>query len=284
MSSKLKYCLFVAILLPTIQPGFAQQITNPGIDKTPVLKTDVTNTYHDQFPDGTPGPELIKIKAGSFQMGDLQYLGKSYELPIHTVTLTHSFSISRYPITFEQYDKFTSATNREAVSDFDWGRGQRPVININQDDANAYASWLSRQTGHTYRLPSEAEWEYSARANTTSAYPWGDQVGNNNANCKDCIAKIFLKMTTPVGQYPANQWGLYDMMGNVWELTADCWNDDYVNAPVDGSAWRSGDCIRTVLRGGSWGDTAADLRSSTRLRSYAGTRTIVIGFRLVREE
>ncbi|MDH3326217.1 MAG: formylglycine-generating enzyme family protein, partial [Gammaproteobacteria bacterium] len=223
------------------------------------------------------------IAPGDFTMGDIQQVGQSYEKPVHKVTITNAFSIGKYPVTFKDYDKFTIATGKPLTSDYHWGRENRPVININLNDARAYSIWLSAQTGHRYRLPSEAEWEYAARAGTNSIYPWGNKISTNKANCSGCGLHADKKMTSPVGQFSSNAWGLYDMIGDVWELTEDCWNYNYDNAPFDGSPWKSGDCSRGVLRGGSWGDTPQDLRSSTRLRSYSGTRTVVIGFRLIRE-
>lgn len=247
-------------------------------------KISAGQIIQDTLPDSRVGPQMVVIAPGTFLMGDVQTVGKSYEKPVHEVTLAYCFSIGKYPITFTEYDKFTAAVGKPLVSDYHWGRNDRPVINVSLSDAREYADWLSGQTGHTYRLPSEAEREYAARAGTTSIYPWGDEVGQGNANCRGCGSNQAKKMTSPVGQLPPNAWGLHDIQGNVWELTADCWNFTYENAPSDGSAWRTGDCTRSVLRGGSWGDTPVDLRSSTRLRSYSGTRTIVIGFRLVRED
>ncbi|MDH5257047.1 MAG: formylglycine-generating enzyme family protein [Gammaproteobacteria bacterium] len=239
--------------------------------------------FQDSLKDNSSGPVMIQISPGQFIMGDPDQKGQSYERPAHKVTISYSFAIGKYPVTFEEYDAFTKATGRPSISDYNWGRKSRPVINVNIVDANAYASWLTTQTGHTYRLPSEAEWEYAARAGTTSIYPWGNKIGKNNANCSGCGSSWDKKSTAPVGQFPANAWGLHDTQGNTWDITADCWNYNYDNAPTDGSAWKDGDCLRGVIRGGSLGDIPRDLRSSTRLRNYSTTRTIIIGFRLVRE-
>ena len=240
--------------------------------------------YQDKMINGRLGPKMITLPAGSFKMGDIQGVGKSYEQPVHLVTISKPFSISKFPITFSEYDAFSKATGRKLVDQYKWPRGQYPVINVNWEDAKDYARWLSKETNKTYRLPSEAEWEYAARAGSIEQYPWGNDIGINNAHCTSCSDTPMKNQTAPVGKYPANKWGIYDMIGNVWEMTADCWNYDYVNAPKDGSAWISGDCTRLVLRGGSWGDTPNDLRSSTRLRSYAKARTVNIGFRLVKED
>lgn len=226
---------------------------------------------------------MLVIPAGRFQMGDSQKIGVSYEQPVHTVTIPYSFAMSQFEITFADYDRYSRATGKPLASDYRWGRDKRPVIHVNQQDARRYAQWLTAQTGHVYRLPTESEWEYAARAGTTTAYPWGNKMDKVYANCYDCDEHWLIRKTLPVGTFPPNAWGLYDTQGNVWEMTADCWHFSYAGAPDDGSAWRQGDCSRIVLRGGSFGDHAVDLRSATRLRSYAGTRTIIIGFRLVRE-
>lgn len=278
-----KKLIFVVSVLISIYWTETLYAKNNNPNKTENLEDTTMQVFRDTLSDKTPGPEMVIVPPGKFTMGDLQKVGQSYERPQHEVTIPNSFSIGKYPITFDEYDKYTKATGKTLVSDFNWGRGDRPVLNVSLSDAQEYANWLSKQTGYKYRLPSEAEWEYATRAGNQDIYPWGNNIGQGNANCSRCGSKWDRKMTAPVGQFPANHWGLHDMQGNIWELTADCWNFTYDNAPVDGSAWREGDCTRSVLRGGSWGDPPIDLRSSTRLRSYSGTRTIVIGFRLVRE-
>ena len=240
--------------------------------------------YDDNLRDGGSGPVMVSIPSGSFLMGDNWNIGKSYELPVHKVTIENKISISKFPITFNQFDKFTLVTNRKPADQYKWQRGKSPVINVNRDDAKAYIQWLSEQTNRTYRLPSEAEWEYAARAGSTTPFPWGNKIGVDNAHCKGCGKASIEKQTAIVGRYPPNNWGLHDMMGNVWEMTGDCWNYDYLDAPTDGTAWLTGNCTRLVLRGGSWGDVPDDLRSATRLRSYAKARTVNIGFRVARED
>ena len=137
------------------------------------------------------------------------------------------------------------------------------MINVSWEDAEAYVAWLSRETGEAYRLPSESEWEYAARAGTTTRYTWGQDIGRNRANCGDCGSRWDGDRTAPVGSFAANGWGLHDMHGNVWEWVADCWHENYARAPRDGSAWTSGgNCGRRVLRGGSWFLSPAFLRSA----------------------
>ena len=139
-----------------------------------------------------------------------------------------------------------------------WGRGRRPVINVSWEDAVAYTKWLSGQTGERCRLPSEAEWEYAARAGSVTKYSWGNEIGSNQANCDVCGSQWDGKQTAPVGSFDPNGWGLHDLHGNVWEWVQDCWNGSYQGAPTNGSAWESGDCSRRVLRGGSWNFTFLD--------------------------
>lgn len=242
-----------------------------------------TKAFQDTLQNGDPGPVMIAIRPGHFPMGDNFKVGKSYEQPVHIVHINYAFAISKFPVSFEEYDKFSQATNTKQADQYKWPRTNHPVFNVNQADAKRYARWLSEQTNQHYRLPSEAEWEYAARAGSLTQYPWGNEIGLNNAHCAGCGNASKKNQTASIGRYPANAWGIHGMIGNIWEMTADCWNYDYNNAPSDGSAWRSGDCMRLVLRGGSWGDVPSDLRSSARLRSYAKARTVNIGFRLVRE-
>ena len=258
--------------------------TCAGLRATEQFNIPPSMPYQDIMINGNLGPKMITLPAGSFRMGDIQGIGKSYEQPVHLVTISVPFAISQFPITFSEYDTFSKATGRKLVDQYKWPRGLHPVINVNWEDAKDYAHWLSKETNKTYRLPSESEWEYAARAGSTEKYPWGDQIGINNAHCTSCGDTPIKNQTAPVGSYPANHWGIHDMIGNVWEMTGDCWNYNYIIAPKDGAAWIDGDCTRLVLRGGSWGDTPNDLRSSTRLRSYSKARTVNIGFRLVREE
>ena len=165
------------------------------------------------------------------------------------MTIPAPFALSTHEVTFEDYDRFTHPNE---VNDQGWGRGRRPVINVSWDEAKDYVEWLSSETGATYRLPSEAEWEYAARAGTANKYSWGNEIGANRANCQNDHCGDQWKRTAPVGSFPPNGFGLYDMHGNVWEWVEDCWNGSYAGAPADGDAWRSGDCAKRVLRGGSW--------------------------------
>ena len=237
------------------------------------------------FRDCPTCPEMVVVPAGRFQMGCVSGRDcRDDERPVHGVEVA-SFALSKHEITFDEYDTFVQATGHRRPSDRGWGRGGRPVINVFWEDAEAYAAWLSRETGEEYRLPSESEWEYAARAGTTTRYSWGQGVGRNRANCDGCGSWWDDERTAPTGSFVANGWGLHDMHGNVWEWVADCWHENYERAPRDGSAWTSGgDCGRRVLRGGAWIDSPTSLRSADRLRTPRGGPRILdfIGFRVAR--
>ena len=231
-----------------------------------------------------PMPEMVVIPAGSFRMGCLSGIDcEDNEYPVHAVRV-ESFEMSKYEVTFEEYDAFTDVTGRARADDRGFGRGRRPVINVSWDDAVAYTHWLSSQTGERYRLPSEAEWEYAARAGSTTKYSWGNDIGVNRANCDGCASRWDTEKTAPVGSFRANRWGLHDMHGNVWEWVQDCWNRNrnYRGAPTDGSAWESENCYSRVVRGSSWRGTPRSLRSANRDWSSSDDWFNIIGFRVVR--
>ena len=171
---------------------------------------------------------------------------------------------------------------KQKPGDEGWGRGRQPVINVSWEDAQAYVAWLTTKTGKGYRPLSEAEAEYAARAGSTTAYPWGEDPGTNRANFGFSGSPWSDKQTAPVGSFAPNDFGLYDMIGNVWEWTQDCWNDSYSAAPVDGSPWLTGDCGRRVVRGGSWLDGPGSARAAFRFRNGPGFRNYNQGFRLAR--
>ncbi len=258
---------------PAPQPGGTQ--TAP-----PAPARQAGETFSDVLSSGGEGPEMVVIPAGRFRMGCVS--GQECddnEQPVHDVTIPQAFAVSKYEVTFEDYDRLTYP-NR--VDDEGWGRGRRSVINVSWNDAQEYVAWLSRQTGQSYRLLSEAEWEYVARAGSSSAYSWGNAIGNNRANCDSCGSQWDDDQTAPAGSFPANAFGVHDMHGNVYEWVEDCLNESYAGAPSDGSAWRSGDCSVRVLRGGSWDGIPWGLRSANRNRTTTGYRIISGGFRVAR--
>ncbi|MEI6542863.1 MAG: formylglycine-generating enzyme family protein [Methylococcales bacterium] len=232
-------------------------------------------------------PKMVDIKPGTFKMGSsAKEVGRSDdEGPQHQVTLARPFAIGQYEVTVKEYAQFAEATGRKAASNNDWKGDTLPVTNVNIDDAQAYTVWLSQQTGKAYRLPSEAEWEYVARAGSTSAYWWGDSIGKNHAVCNGCGSQWDGEQAAPVGSFKANKFGVYDTAGNVWELTQDCWHDNYDSAPDDGSAWLEadkGDCSRRVVRGGSWYDYPQYLRSAGRDWFLTDAASNLSGFRVAR--
>jgi len=186
-------------------------------------------------------------------------------------------------VTFADWDACVSVGGCPKAGDSSWGRDTRPVINVGWDDAQTYVAWLSKMTGQPYRLLTEAEWEYAARAGTTTAYYWGGEIGKENANCNDCGSEWDNRQkTSPVGSFKPNAFGLYDMAGNVWQWVQDCYHGDYIEAPTDGSAWTSGDCSSRVVRGGSWYTHPHGLRSASRSWNATANRIGYLGFRVGR--
>lgn len=239
-------------------------------------------------------PKMTVIKGGAFMMGSpkSEFGRVAAEGPQHKAQIK-TFELGIYEVTFAEYDHFVKATKRKNPDDENWGRGNRPVIYVSWKDATAYASWLSEQAGNAYRLPTEAEWEYAARAGTNTAFSAGDCIHTDQANYdgnydyNNCGAKtgVYRKKTLVVDELAPNPWGLQHMHGNVYEWTQDCWHENYQAAPVDGSAWRDGqegDCSRAVLRGGGWSGKTKNLRSAFRARKTTDGTYSTVGFRLAR--
>lgn len=261
------------------------------VSQSPLEQTEIFQDTLEK--EGIPGPRMVLIPAGQFVMGSpkSELERNDREGPQHRVAIA-TFALGETEVTFEDYDYYAKAVGRELPGDARWGRGKRPVINVNWDEATAYARWLSKQTGAEYRLPTEAEWEYAGRAGTTTPFNTGNCINSQQANFVttaaygDCRREaVSLGKTTEAGAYPSNPFGLKDIYGNVSEWTQDCWHDSYDGAPGNGMAWQkkgSGDCDRRVLRGGSWFDNAKEQRSAFRNWYYAYERNNIIGFRLAR--
>lgn len=232
------------------------------------------------------GPEMISIPTGNFFMGNKD---DPLTMPVHKVMITKPFAISKYEITFDDYDIFAQATQRPQPSDNRWGRGNRPVINVNFEDARAYTQWLSKTTGKKYRLPTEAEWEYVARAETNTLFWWGNDVREaaGRANCRrGCNSKfsgLFGAKTAPAGTYPANGFGVYDTAGNVSEWVEDCYADNYNLHPKNGQAMFIKNCDSHVVRGGSAKDNVERLASHIRDYHRSEIFDNHLGFRVVME-
>ena len=244
--------------------------------------TPVVGTYSlrpgETFSDCPDCPEMVVVPSGSFMMGSPVSEEGHYddEGPRHRVTIPAPFAVGRFEVTFSEWDACVSdgGCGGYRPKDRGWGRDRRPVIYVNWKDAQRYVSWLSQKTGHGYRLLSEAEWEYVARAGTTTRYHWGDDYRS------DRVADG--GKTELVGRYAPNRFGLHDVHGNVWEWVEDCVNDSYAGASADGRAWVSGDCSRRVVRGGSWVSDPGHLRAAYRNRIRAEVRFHNIGFRVAR--
>jgi formylglycine-generating enzyme required for sulfatase activity len=249
----------------------------------------------DTFRECTNCPEMVVVPAGRFTMGSpTTEAGRSDdEGPQHTVTIPRQLAVGRFAVTFDEWDACLAdgGCNRDKPDDQGWGRGRRPVIRVTWRNAQAYVDWLAKTTGSTYRLLSEAEYEYAARASTQTAWPWGNAIGHNNANCKGCGSQWDNRQTAPVGSFAANAFGLYDMVGNVWQWTEDCWHYRYDRydrdneAPADGSAWTTDYCDSSqhrVLRGGGWASDPRTLRAAFRGAQHPDASGLDSGFRVAR--
>jgi formylglycine-generating enzyme required for sulfatase activity len=251
----------------------------------------------DEFNECELCPVMVVVPAGEFLMGAKEREPGSTpdERPQHRVNFAQPFSAGRFPVTFSEWDACVAARGcNYQPSDQGWGRGSQPVINILWDDAQEYVIWLSRVTGRTYRLLSEAEREYVARAGTTTAYWWGDSFDAAQANCaignrerssasSGGLQKLAAtEQTLPVRSFAPNPWGLYQVHGNVYDWVEDCWHDNYDGAPSDGSAWLSESCSGHVLRGGAFSRRAQTARSASRMWVGSSNRVIYMSVRVAR--
>ena len=236
--------------------------------------------FHDRMVDGSQSPEMIEITGGEFNRGDAQ--GDDDEKPTSVVTIK-PFAIGVFEITFDEYDQFCEDTRREKPDDAEWGRGKHPVINVTWKDAKVYTEWLSKRTGKSYRLPSDSEWEYAARAGTQSKYWWGNKAGIAKANCEGCQSLWDGYQSAPVGKFSANPLGLHDTAGNVFEWVADCWHNKFSEAPVDGSPVKKEGCGKRIIRGGAWSFPPKEIRSANRWRDFPSRRSDDTGFRVARD-
>lgn len=284
--------LFILVALAYVgilNPPYVENIYNGYANK---IKDNVIKFGDITRDCGQPiCPEMVVLPTGKYLMGSPgTEEGRDYdEGPQRMVSIDNTLLVSRYEVTFEQWDycfKEGGCTSRQ--SDRDWGRGSRPVVGVTWTDAQQYVNWLTAKTGMQYRLPTEAEWEFAARGVTQttavqSRYFWGDQIGSKKANCRGCDPHQYVKKTEPVGSYQPNAFGLYDMHGNVWEWVQDCYQaDGYAAAPSDGSPAAEIINCKRVLRGGSWRNAPKDLRSATRYSDSPHTGWDVFGLRVVR--
>jgi formylglycine-generating enzyme required for sulfatase activity len=295
-------------------PNAAEPSTNEpaavaSIDEsvqTAPARSELVPSTVETFRDCDLCPAMVKIPPAQFTMGSPQSEEghQPNEGPQRLVTFTKPFAIGQFEITIGDWEACVKDGGcKVQIEDEGWGRKNRPAINVSWEDITGqYLPWLSKKTGHTYRLPTEAEWEYAARAarSTDSPAPmfsFGDDTnelcaygngadstakeqngGRAGADCRDGFAT-----TAPAGSFKPNQFGLFDVHGNVWEWVQDCWNESYEKAPADGRAWTSGDCSSRIVRGGSWNSDVAKLRSAARGWNQPSGRNRSIGFRVVRE-
>lgn len=242
------------------------------------------------FKDCAQCPEMVNIPAGQFTMGSPSgelYRGAEAQ---HRVSVP-SFALGKYEVTFAEWEACVAdkGCGGHHPDDQGWGKGMRPVIGVSWDDAKAYTAWLSRKTGKQYRLPSESEWEYAARAGTTTPFSFGATITTAQANFDGSTGYdkgpkgINREKTMPAGSFPANAFGVHDMHGNVWEWIDDCWADEYTAAtPSDGKPYVKPNCGGHVMRGGSWEDYPGDVRASARVGSGTDEQSWADGFRVAR--
>ncbi|WP_298916599.1 formylglycine-generating enzyme family protein [uncultured Algimonas sp.] len=264
-------------LAPTLQP------------QTPQLQMPVAAAR----PKGAP--EMVVIPPGTFMMGSPLHQRKRdrNEGPQVSITIDRPFEIGRYEVTFDEWNKCVKGggCRRYRPDDNGWGRGKRPVTNISYNDAQSYIEWLNKKTGLTYRLPSEAEWEYVARAGQPLPFstPTGRGISALEANFNGkfpygpgTIEGEYKRQTVPVGSYPANSFGVHDIHGNVYEFVSDCYVAGHAGHPGDGSPRRDGNCDARIIRGGSWVTHGYQMRAAKRLRYTMDHRYDDFGFRLAR--
>ena len=250
-------------------------------ERIKIISSEQTTTdgihANKRVANGAILPEMVWIPAGSFRMGDIQGSGDRDEKPVHEVKIAR-FAIGRYEVTFAEYDRFAQATGINKPNDEGYGRGTRPVINVSWNDAIAYTKWLSKQTGETYRLPTEAEWEYAARGGTETKYWWGNEIAVDKANCWNRSCGDSYKFSSPVGSFLPNKFGLYDTVGNVWEWTCSGYESKYQgNENICAES-----PISFTLRGGSWDSSAWRVRAASRLNEVPSKRHKSNGFRSVK--
>ena len=259
---------------------FSVSADNAKVDFSHRWELPPPSLFQDTMVDGSLAPEMTIIQGREFVRGDAQ--GDSDERPPTSVT-PGTFAIGVFEVTFNEYDQFCASTNCDMPDDEGWGRGNNPVVNVSWQDAKAYTEWLSKKTRKRYRLPSDAEWEYAARAGTATKYWWGDETGIARANCEGCNSLWDGAQISPVGKFSANPLGLHDTAGNVFEWVADCYHDSFAAAPADGSPLEKPGCGKRVIRGGAWSFPPKEIRSANRWRDFPSRRSDDTGFRVARD-
>ena len=294
--------MFAANALPDTSLAYVHDLTEAqllDLQKNSATPYSSHHFFQDKIKSGGYGPALAVIPAGRFSMGSTaqEFGHRREEYPQHTVTLAQAFAIGRYPVTAEEFERFRTATEWQLRPELIWSRGRYPVINVRLEDIKLYLAWLNEETGQRYRLPTEAEWEYAARAGSATpfsfgytvsckevqfnpAYPYQEALEKKRWYWPRCLPSV---QASEVGLRAANVWGLFDMHGNVWEFTSTHWSSSHLGANRDGSPSSNTDPHWYVTKGGSWFDPAVLARSAARKKRYWDELDVNLGFRVVRE-
>lgn len=275
MATGLKRQPFAALLLLALFSAAPTHAQTPG------------RVFSDQLPAGKQGPSLVVLPAGNYLMGDHSGRGNHNERPLTPIVIDHAFAIGRYEVSFSDWQHYAEATATAMPDNEGWGlSAQRPVIHVSWHQAQAYSQWLSNVTGQRYRLPTEAEWEYAARAGSTSYYWWGEQLDSPEtrprAHCRGCAtSRLIQNKSERIGQFAGNAFGVHDTAGNVWEWTASRFA-----SPFDGSEQQAASLLDNgprAVRGGAWNSGPSYLRSSQRDMKQPQHKNYALGFRVLRE-
>jgi formylglycine-generating enzyme required for sulfatase activity/serine/threonine protein phosphatase PrpC len=258
-----------------------EPVPEPEVEPEPVY-VDKADVFRDRLQIGGYGPTMIKVPGGTYKMGGASGIVGPDEVPRHEVKI-QSFMVGVYEVTLAEYYRFADATKRSKPKSNGWDVKTHPVVDVSWDDALAYTRWLSKQTGKRYRLLSESEWEYVARAGTRTSFWWGSKPGVNNAHCFDCKSDYSTSKPAKIGTYKPNPFGLYDTAGNVYEWVHDCYHRNYRDAPTDGSVWEGGDCDVRVARGGAYRSPANSMRVENREKFKSEKGQYNVGFRVARD-
>ncbi|WP_031358459.1 SUMF1/EgtB/PvdO family nonheme iron enzyme [Caballeronia sordidicola] len=262
-----------------VEKAMAASTPTPSPAPAPAIKT--TASAANEIKDCAACPALVSLPGGTFEMGSNS--DDPAERPVHRVSIGRPFAIGKYEVTIEQWNACADASGCPHIDMEGDASKSTPARNLSWDDAQVYVKWLTKTTGKTYRLPSEAEWEYAARGGTTTTYWWGNEMRKGYADCKDCGEPWRKDSPVNVGSFRPNPFGLFDMNGSVWEWVGDCWHSSYKSAPTDGRVWDEAGCPMRVIRGGSWPDGAAYMQSSTRFKYSPSVRQSQNGMRVARD-
>lgn len=245
-------------------------------------KTKTEKEFQDDLSGGGKTPMMVVVPAGEFEMGSSSSSRFTDERPRHTVKIK-SFAISKYEITFAEFDKFAKTTGRKPPNDLYMDRETHPAIYIKWDDAYYYTKWLSEQTGKKYRLPSESEWEYAASTGNKTPFWWGFNEEPGKAHCFGCETGLDPRKPSKIGGFEPNKFGIHDTAGNVSEWVHDCWHENYKGAPNNNEVWEGGNCSYRTVRGGAYISPQQSIRSAKRDKLKSDVGYDHVGIRIVRD-